>query len=182
MASSSGQALLSPPAGPQAVSNGVLATFNIGAFSDSSHTSSRAAPFFGQKLSQFMKDMMSAGVDIICLQEVNLFWHQELQLMIPPSWQFVRGEESRCNILDNSQRSFVIEQQECLCFPDLVDAQNPYRHWRRWLQVDRMRTLCSHKVAVVGHCVFLLPSGASKNVVSNGCNVGARMVCRILDR
>ena len=133
-----------------------MATFNIGAYADLSHTSDRAVRSFGERLAQFMKDMMHAGVDIICLQEVNLFWHQELKEMIPPRWQVARGEESRCNILYDGHVFDAIEQQECSCFPDLVDAQNPYRHWRRWLKVDGVCILCSDKVAVVGHSVPLL--------------------------
>jgi hypothetical protein len=182
MASPSSQALLSPLASPQGVSSGVLATFNMGAYADFSHTSDRAARSFGEKLALFMKDMMNAGVDIICLQEVNLFWHQELKEMISPRWQVARGEESRCNVLYDGHRFHAIEQQECSCVPDLVDAQNPYRHWRRWLQVDRICTLCSHKVAVVGQIIVLLHPGASRNVASHGCNPVARMVCRNLDR
>ena len=152
-----GKARPRPPAAPQGVSSGVLATFNIGTYADLSHTSDRAVRSFGERLANFLSDMIKAGgVDIICLQEVNHFWHQELQEMIPPHWQVARGEVSRCNILYDGQRFDAIEQQEFSCFPDPVDAQNPYRHWRRWLKVDGVCILCSDKVAVVGHSVPLL--------------------------
>lgn len=68
-------------------------------------------------------------------QEVSPFWHEHIKDMLPAHWASILGARSKVLTLYDTNHFTIERHQENRCFPDLVDQNNVYRHWRRWLEV-----------------------------------------------
>lgn len=132
------QAYTSPPT--LAASQGVIpcgrvATYNVGASMEGGHTGKTFKPF-REKLALDLGTLaIKAKCNIICLQEVNPFWHDHIKDMLPAHWASILGARSKVLTLYDTNHFTIERHQENRCFPDLVDQNNVYRHWRRWLEV-----------------------------------------------
>ena len=51
--------------------------------------SKKKHPMFYKHLDKHIKGMLKAGCDVICIQEINKHWSEELGTMLPPRWYSV---------------------------------------------------------------------------------------------
>jgi hypothetical protein len=90
---------------------------------------------FRELLSRDLANLEAAGIQLLCFQEVNPFWVNELQKLLPAWTLHYAASETRVVIAHHHQRWDRVETANLPCFP-AEDEHNPHRGWRRFLQVS----------------------------------------------
>ena len=130
-----GSGFAAAPAAPQGPSIRV-ATLNLGVFDEGACASDKKWPLFRNKLDADLDLLISHGVQIICLQEVNQFWAKEIRSILP-LWNVIQGGNKVLIAFRPQEWDEDIKMVSKPCFDTPVDAGNPHRWWRKYLEAGQ---------------------------------------------
>ena len=114
-----------------------VATYNVGAPEDQSHSNPKNKPQFTNKLVSETVALCDR-FHVIFLQEISLGWSMILAEHLPEEWTLLYGEGAYATIFKNKDWATdpAVSQEDVKIFQDKADNDNPYRHWRRYFKVD----------------------------------------------
>ena len=138
MASSSSSFWQDPAAAP-AASQGPsirVATLNIGVSHETACISEKKYSVFAAKLEQDLNTFISNGVQIICLQEVSEFWTREIRSILA-LWDVISGGNKVLIAYRSHEWDRDVQFQSKKCFNSMIDNNNPYRCWRKYLEAGQ---------------------------------------------
>ena len=133
MAASSGMGGPCASAGPSIT----VATLNIGVKEANSMSSKKKFPEFRASLSAAIGQLLAAGVEVICLQEINKVWRDEAKKLCPPNWYMVQDDEwALCTLYAPTFTRVAAES--VLIFPGSTSYKKAHR---KVLRVDLRKVL-----------------------------------------
>ena len=117
----------------------LMATYNIGAPEDHSHTSIPKKQLFTDKLEREMQFLCNR-FHAIFLQEISLNWSMIVGTLLPKGWGLLWGEGCCATVFKDSDWAAdpAASQEDMKMFPDRADRDNACRHWRSFLQAGRI--------------------------------------------
>ena len=113
-----------------------VATLNIGVSDETACTSEKKFPLFRNKLFADLNFLIRHGVQIICLQEVNQFWARGIRSYLA-LWHVILGGNKVLVAWVSQEWDEDFKMVSKHCFHTLVDARNPHRCWRKYLEAGQ---------------------------------------------